>query len=256
MMKKLISLLLLFTILFPIHTLGANKKIAIVIDDFGNQMKGTEEMLALQIPLTVAVMPFLRSSTEDAKKAHQLGKEVIIHLQMEPVTGKSTWLGPKPITTDLSDLEIRKRVLAAIEDVPYAVGMNNHTGSKATSDERVMRVILTVCKERGLFFLDSRTSMNSVVGKIAKELDVPYMENNIFFDHSPTTEYVTKQANKLAQLSKTSDIIAIGHVGIPGEITASVIRQYTPLFKENANITFLSSFVKRENYPITIHEKE
>lgn len=255
-MKKLILLILLFTILSPIHTLGATHKLAIVIDDFGNQMKGTEEMLSLKIPITVAVMPFLRSSTEDAQKAHQLGKEVIIHLQMEPVTGKRTWLGPKPITTDLSNSEIRSRVLSAIEDVPYAVGINNHTGSKATADERVMRVILTVCKEKGLFFLDSKTSMNSVVGRIAKELNVPYMENNIFFDHSPTFEYVTKQANQIIQLSKTRDIIAIGHVGIPGEITSSVISKYSPLFQEHTNVAYLSDFIKREEYPITIHQKE
>jgi uncharacterized protein len=124
------------------------RSISIVIDDFGNNMRGTKEMLELPIPLTVAVMPLMETTQKDAELAHRLGHEVIVHMPMEPIRGKPSWLGPGAITTDLSNKEIRKRVEAAIESVPYAVGMNHHMGSKATADERVMRVVLTVCRER------------------------------------------------------------------------------------------------------------
>ena len=105
------------------------KELAIVIDDFGNNMKGTEEMLNLPVPITVAIMPFLSTSKEDAIRAHKKGHEVIVHLPLEPKKGKKSWLGPGAITTDLSDEEIRKRVKDAIESIPYAVGMNHHMGS-------------------------------------------------------------------------------------------------------------------------------
>ena len=84
------------------------KKVAIVIDDFGNNMDGTAEMMNLPIPFTVAVMPFLPSTKQDAQLAHDKGHEVILHLPMEPVRGKKSWLGPGAITTDLSNDEIHK----------------------------------------------------------------------------------------------------------------------------------------------------
>jgi len=158
----------------------SKKDLAIVIDDLGNNIEGTKELLNLPIKLTVAIMPFMSTTKQDAELAHQNGHEVIVHLPMEPKHGKEIWLGPGAITTDLSDIEIRKRVLAAIEDVPHAVGMNNHMGSKVSVDERVMRIILEVCKERGLFYLDSKTSSESVAKELAQEIKVPFLEKAVF----------------------------------------------------------------------------
>lgn len=229
-----------------------NHKVAIVIDDFGNNMKGTDQMLSLPIPLTVAVMPFLPSTKKDATMAHSKGYEVIVHLPMEPRRGKASWLGPNAITTNLSVQEIRKRVLAAIDDVPYAIGINNHMGSKATSDERVMRIVLSVCKERGLFFFDSKTNYRSVVSKIADEIGVPVIENKLFFDDLYTLNHIEKQTRLLLEKVKIEPtMIAIGHVGEPGEITSNVIKRYIPKIKQEATFVFLSELV--ENVPIPLH---
>ncbi|WP_223700572.1 divergent polysaccharide deacetylase family protein [Sutcliffiella deserti] len=220
------------------------KKVAIVIDDFGNNMKGTEEILQLPVKLTVAVMPFLSTTQEDSLLAHKLGHEVILHLPMEPLKGKKSWLGPGAITTDLTDEEIAKRVNAAIDAVPHAVGINNHMGSKATADERVMRIILSICKERKLYYLDSKTSRESVVPKIATEIGVPYLENELFFDEVYTTNHIVKQANQLIRKIEFDDsIIAIGHVGIAGEKTANVLRQYIPALREKAEPVTLSTLL-------------
>ena len=100
------------------------------------------------------------------RTANQYGHEVIVHLPMEPKKGKKSWLGPGAIMTDLSDNEIRKRVEDAVKDVQHAVGMNHHMGSKARKDERV---------ENGFFYLDSKTTGKSVVGKLVNELDVPFL---------------------------------------------------------------------------------
>ena len=91
----------------------SKRELAIVIDDLGNSMKGTEEILNLPIKLTVAIMPFLSSTKKDAELAYKNGHEVIVHLPMEPKKGKKSWLGPQGIMVDLSDQEIRRRVEAA-----------------------------------------------------------------------------------------------------------------------------------------------
>jgi polysaccharide deacetylase 2 family uncharacterized protein YibQ len=242
------SFLLLFLIAQPVFaeapTPVAKKSLAIVIDDLGDSMKGTEEILNLPINLTVAIMPFLSSTKKDAELAFKNGHEVIVHLPLEPKNGKKSWLGPQGITTDLDDAEIRRRVEAAIHDVPHAVGMNNHMGSKATEDERVMRIVLEVCQEHGLFYLDSKTTGKSVVGKLATEMDVPYLENGLFFDDVYTTEHIKKQAHLLEQkLSEIEKIVAIGHVGVAGPIMVDVLKEYIPAFENKADIVYLSDLL-------------
>jgi uncharacterized protein len=233
--------------LFSIPAQAESKhRVALVIDDFGNNMKGTEDMLALPIPLTVAVMPFLSTTKADAILAHKKGKEVIVHLPMEPMSGKQSWLGPKPITTDLSDAEIKARVKAAIKSVPYATGMNNHMGSKATADERVMRIVLQQCKEHNLFFLDSKTNHKSVVSKIAKELGVPCLENEVFLDQVASYSHVSKRMELLVtRLQTDAALIAIGHVGIHGDVTSSVIKQYIPRLQANAELQLASEMLPK-----------
>ncbi|MFC5447291.1 divergent polysaccharide deacetylase family protein [Paenibacillus aestuarii] len=222
------------------------KQVAIVIDDFGNNMDGTQEMLNLNIPFTVAVMPFLPSTKQDAQLAHEKGLEVILHLPMEPVRGKKSWLGPGAITTDLSNEEIRKRVIAAIDDVPYAIGINNHMGSKATADERVMKIIVEVCKERGLMILDSRTTPKSTIGKLCDQMGVPHTENQLFFDDIYTYNHISKQMVKFKKLVHDKEIsIAIGHVGPPGKKTAQVIKEAIPSIQQEATFVPISKTVKK-----------
>ncbi|WP_416825552.1 divergent polysaccharide deacetylase family protein [Ectobacillus polymachus] len=247
-MKKYVLGFLCFLLIFPAmaHAEG-ERKIAIVIDDFGNNMKGTEKMLSLPIPLSIAVMPFLPSTKQDAEMAHKKGYEVLVHLPMEPIRGKKSWLGPNAITTDLSDEEIKKRVEMAIADVPHAIGMNNHMGSKATADERVMRIVLSVCKTHGFFYLDSKTNSKSKVLPIAKELGVPVIENNMFFDDQYTHTHIAKQAALLLKRVKTANTtVIIGHVGPPGEITSSVIRTNIPNLKQEATFVFVSKLAEKQ----------
>lgn len=215
------------------------KKVAIVIDDFGNNMTGTTEMMDLKVQFTVAVMPFLPTTHRDAEWAHRLGHDVLVHLPMEPIRGLSSWLGPGAITTSLTDAEIRTRVNAAINDVPYAIGMNNHMGSKATADPRVMRIVLEVCRERGLFFLDSRTNYKSVVTKLADQLGVRTLDNHIFLDDQYTSQHIHKQVAQMNTfLLKHDECIVIGHVGPPGKKTANAINQASRQF--SGKIDFVS----------------
>ncbi|PYE52333.1 divergent polysaccharide deacetylase family protein [Paenibacillus barcinonensis] len=201
-------------------------RMAIIIDDVGNDMKGTSEILNMPVKLTVAVMPFLQTTKKDATAAHEKGMDVIVHMPMEPKKGRPEWLGPGAITSNLTDEQVREHVEKAIDDVPYAIGMNNHMGSKITSDKRIMSIVLDVCRERGLFFVDSRTNFRSVVGELATAKNMPPVGNDIFLDDQNTKAHIRKQLNLAAQraVDKQSCVV-IGHVGHTGMNTSAVIRE-------------------------------
>lgn len=222
------------------------KKMVIIIDDLGNGMKGTNEMLNMPITLNVAIMPFLPTTKKDAELAHEKGIDVLVHMPMEPRKGKKDWLGPGAITTDLSDEEIRKRVHAAIDDVPYAVAMNNHMGSKVTSDRRIMSIVLDVCKERGLFFVDSKTDHQSVVAELAVQKGMPPVENDIFLDDQYSISHISRQMRLAEEKLKQQDTcITIGHVGVPGLMTAGIIRDAIPRLTGKVEWISISKMAKQ-----------
>ncbi|MDF2946885.1 MAG: protein of unknown function YibQ [Bacillales bacterium] len=256
---KLAFKIILITFIFSLTTTMTTysqsdltpKYLSIVIDDFGNNMIGTKEMMELDLPITVAVMPFLPSSKQDAISAHKKGYEVLLHLPMEPNHGKASWLGPNPIITSLSSKEIRSRVLRALDEVPYAIGINNHMGSKATADKRVMEIIMRVCKERGLVFLNSRTNSSNVSELLAKKYNVPYLENDYFFDDVYEPAHINHQASKLISLfNKQNNVVAIGHVGIPGKMTSKALRTYSPVWRKRVLIVPISKqfYIKSNKY--------
>lgn len=214
--------------------------IALVIDDFGNHGDGTDEVLALGIPITAAVMPFTPYSEYDANAAHEAGLEVIIHIPMEPVHGRKEWLGPRGITTNLSDEEIQLRINEGLDLIKWAVGMNNHMGSKVTQDKRIIRNILKIAKQRNLFFLDSQTTENSIVSEIAKEIGIVSFKRDIFLDNSKNKENIENQLIKLGDIAlQKGYAIGIGHVGPEGgTITAEVIKSVYPEL-EKKGITFI-----------------
>ncbi len=226
---RIATCLLFFLLFISLHAhvlADSPKKVAIIIDDFGGKVHGVDSFLDGAIPITVAVMPFQEHSTEQAERAHQAGLEVIIHMPMEPKKGKASWLGPKGITSGLSDEEIRNRVQQAIIDVPYAKGFNNHMGSKIVENEHIMRIILEVVKEHNLYVIDSGTSPKSVISKIANELDIPHAMRHIFLDDTHSSrQHVNKQMTSLLKLAeKKKKAIGIGHVGVKGEETFSGIK--------------------------------
>ncbi|KAA9004243.1 divergent polysaccharide deacetylase family protein [Paenibacillus spiritus] len=222
-------------------------RMAIIIDDLGNGMKGTDEMFKLPMKLTVAVMPFLPTTKADAARAHKRGDDVLLHLPMEPRQGKPEWLGPGAVLARMSDGEVRKRVEAALDDVPYAIGINNHMGSKVTGDERVMRIILDVCRERGLFFVDSKTNYRSVVGRMALEMGLPKVENQIFLDDIHTAGHVSKQMSLAGKMARDNRFcITIGHVGVQGRQTAAGIRTGYESLKNQVVFVGISDLLREE----------
>ncbi|MNO28220.1 Divergent polysaccharide deacetylase [compost metagenome] len=229
----------------PAEDSSRRSRVAIIIDDFGNGMKGTDEMFALPVKFTVAVMPFLPTSEKDARRAHEQGLDVLVHLPMEPRQGKPQWMGPGAVLTRMSDEEVRERVEAALDNVPFAIGINNHMGSKVTGDERVMGIILAVCKERRMFFVDSHTNYRSVAGRMAREMGLPPVENHIFLDDVHTAGHVAKQMRLVQERALNQKYcVTIGHVGIQGKETAAGIRSGIAELKDSVEFVRISDLVK------------
>lgn len=216
----------------PTSSVNSNEKsyVAIIIDDFGYSGEGTNEMLALNIPITAAIMPFSDKTAQDSAAVIAAGKEAIIHMPMESLTGKKEWVGDKAVTTTMTDDEIKNRVLEGLNAVPNAVGINNHMGSKIMEDERSISAVIEEAAEKGLIFIDSKTTPNSKAKSACMEKGVPYLYRDVFLDSTNDINVVKKQLLKAGDIAiKKGTAIAIGHVGPEGgKITAQAIKELAP----------------------------
>lgn len=207
--------------------------IAIIIDDFGNNSKGTEEMLNLPIKFTGAVMPFMQCSSEEADRLRAKGKEVILHQPMEAHTGQRSWLGPVPI---LGDMSVEAAVKTFNENAASinAKGFNNHMGSLITEDKAKMTAILQAAKAKNMFFADSVTSAKSIAAKTAEELGVPYVKRDVFLDSTQDIATIKSNIKRTAEIAKKKGYaVAIGHVGAEGGVCTA--RAISDLYKELEN---------------------
>lgn len=207
--------------------------VVLVIDDFGNNGEGTDSVINLNIPITGAVIPGMPFAIQDAEKLHDAGKEVILHIPLEPERGKADWLGPSGILTSMGEEEVRKIIIRGIEEISYAVGMNNHMGSKAMKDEMIVNIITDIAKEKDLFFLDSKTTVPTLSKKLCEQKEVFFLERDIFLDNEKSVISVKKQMNKLGDIALDKGYaIAIGHVGIGGNSTVQGIKESITTLEE------------------------
>ena len=179
-------------------TPAAPARIAIVIDDLGNDPD--------------AVLPGLPASAESARRLSASGKEVLLHLPMEPDGYPRIRPGPGVVLRADSDEKIEKTVAEDLETVPGAVGVNNHMGSAATADPRVMRAVVRVLTARRLFLLDSRTTEATVARRIADEESLPAVSRKVFLDAVESEAAIAKSFGDLVRRAKKDgSALAIGH---------------------------------------------
>ncbi len=224
--------------------------LAIVIDDFGNNSAGTQEMLNLPFPITAAVMPGLPSSAKDAEDFHRAGKGVILHMPMQSDTGKLSWVGKVALTTALTDEESEKRLNDALDELKYAKGINNHMGSTITRNPHIMDIVCKVAKERNLILLDSVTTPKTVVKQQAEKNNVKFLKRDVFLDGTKDKAKITKNLMQAAEVAKKNGYaIAIGHVGPWGGMPmAEVLATKGPeLMKDGITFVTLEEMYKIAN---------
>ncbi len=186
-------------------------KIAIVIDDVGNDDNLKDVLWSFPHTVTLAIIPKLPRSEYFSTEGKKHGFEIILHQPMEPIrpVGEDD---ATMIKVKMSDRDIAEILGSNLQSVASAVGMNNHMGSLATQDERVMQVVLSELKKRGLFFLDSLTTSRSVCRKAANVVKLPYLARDVFLDNEMEPDYIHGQIEQLAQTArKMGSAIGIGH---------------------------------------------
>ena len=218
-------------------------RIAIVIDDLGNDEGAVRRLARLAQPVAGAVLPGLPGSAPAARALAQAGKEVILHLPMEPDGYPQVRPGPGVIVREQSESEIAEIFSRDLASVPGAVGVNNHMGSAATADARVMRAVLRAVAGRGLFFLDSRTTDATVAGDLARELGVPSASREVFLDRIATEPAVREALDELLRRARREGV-AVG-VGHPYPATLTVLEEELPkLAAKGIELVRLSQVVR------------
>jgi hypothetical protein len=227
----------------PAPTGRTAPRVAIVIDDLGDSLETAKRVLALEPAVTVAVIPFRAASSAVAAAAVAGGREVILHLPLEPEQHAAMNGGSGFLRTSMQPDAIEQQLERDLRAVPYIVGVNGHMGSRFTSDARAMQALLGALRERGLFFLDSKTSAESVAAEVAARLQVPFAERSVFLDHDPEPAAVAGALATAARLARQAgQAIAIGH---PHESTLAALAGWLPeIARQGIEVVPVSALVR------------
>ncbi len=217
-------------------------KAAFIIDDLGYETEVAKKMMELEYPIALSILPFLQYSEFTAEESKKNNKEIMLHLPMEPNNSDAN-PGPGVIKSYMSEKEISQAVRKCILDFPYAIGVNNHMGSKITEDREIMKVVLEEIKGYNLFFIDSMTSKNSIAYEVAQEMGIKSAVRSVFLDNNNDMEYIKGQMLEVLETAlRKGEVIAIGHSRIN---TFYVLKRMIPeLIRAGIEIVPVSELVK------------
>ena len=214
-----------------------------VFDDGGQNLNHLDAFLNLPFPITVAVLPKLAYSKESAKKIRASGNELMLHQPMQAIN-KSVNPGPGAITPEMDEDQIIATLFTNINEIGPVAGINNHEGSAITADAEKMEIVLKVASENGIFFLDSRTNVETKVPYVAGEMGYTYYERNIFLDNTKTKENALSELKKgLTIANKNGSVIMIGHVW-SADFLPAFLKEIYPELKEKG---YTFSVVSKSN---------
>ncbi len=221
-------------------------ELAIILDDLGHDRASADSVLALPFPVTISVLPHLPLSSEVAEEAYRRGDQVMLHLPMESLSEGDPSEGAVPESVELhvgmNQEQIVSAVNSMLETVPHAAGVNNHQGSRATSDPALMRALMSVLREHDLFFIDSRTTAATVAFDTAEAVGVRAASRKVFLDDTPTRDGVLAQLDRATRDAlRDGSAIAIGH---PHPTTIAALSDGVPgLESRGIRLVFASDLV-------------
>ena len=226
----------------PPNAAVSGPKLAIVLDDLGNDRETAEAVFALHYPLTISVLPYHAHSTEIAEEAQRRGLEVMLHLPMRAIANETP--EAHQLEAGMSGEEVARALSGMLESVPTASGVNNHEGSLATADAKLMGELMPLLKQRDLFFVDSRTTAATVAFEAAEHAGVRSGFRNVpFLDDVQDVAAIRKQLElALRGAKEKGGAIAIGH---PHAETLRALREVLPQVEgEGVHLVFVSELVK------------
>jgi len=206
-------------------------KVAIVIDDFGYDGRLARRFLQVDAPLSFSVLPNGTFSKSIARRVRQAGRELLLHLPMEPKGYPEVDPGIGALLTEMTDMQLVAVLRKNLDALPYVKGVNNHMGSEFCENKEKLRSVMRELKSRGLFFVDSRTTSGTQAYRVAQEEEVPSAERNVFLDNIQSPQAVRRQLKRLIQLAKLKgQAIGIAH---PHEVTLKVLKEDIPKLSSN-----------------------
>jgi hypothetical protein len=216
-------------------------EIAIILDDLGYKKELAFWFLRAEIPLTFSVLPgapFTRSIVEDIRET---GGELMLHLPMEPKKYPDINPGPGALLLSMNDQEIRGVLEEDLKQIPGASGVNNHMGSSFTENPEKMKVVLEELSNRDLFFVDSRTTSETVGYKMASDMGLPSNKRGVFLDNDLDPRAIEIQVERLMSMARHSGAaIGICH---PHPETLEVLRKYYPKIRREFQMVRISNLV-------------
>jgi polysaccharide deacetylase 2 family uncharacterized protein YibQ len=241
-------LLILFTLLSiaPL-TVAKNAQVAIIIDDIGYR-KSDAAALTLPGAITFAILPHTPFGKILAAQAYNKNNEIILHIPMEAENGKA--LGPGALTVHMDEKSIRRELTRAFAEIPFAIGINNHMGSKLTKLYSPMMWTMRFLKERDLIFVDSVTTNRTKAERIALQIGVPTTHRQIFLDNELSSDYIDQQFMQLIDhAQRYQSVVAIAH---PHPETIVALNRLLPLLTElDIDLVSISTLIGK---PQNIHE--
>ncbi len=220
---------------------GHSPRLAIIIDDVGSDPAAVDIIFGLTYPLTLSVLPNHPCSTAVAEEAHRRGFQVMLHLPMESQTNETP--ESEELRVGMSTPEVARLLGEMVQSVPYAVGVNNHQGSLATSDPRLMAELMPLLRARNLFFIDSRTTVATVAYETAERNGVRSGFRNVPFLDDIQTEPAIRRQLEIAihDAKKKGEAIVIGH---PHPETLRVLKEMLPHVQSQAvELVYVSTLV-------------
>lgn len=217
-------------------------RLVLIIDDLGYDRSAADALLALPFPLTVSVIPHLPLSAEVAEEAYRRGEQVMLHLPMESI-GSGAKQEDVELRPGMNAAQVDSLLAGMLATVPHAAGVNNHEGSLATSDATLMQELMPALHERGLFFIDSRTSAATVAYDTAEKFGVAAASRKVFLDDVPERNTILAQLDLAARDAQRDGFaIAIGH---PRPDTIAALRDGVPRIQARGiRLTFASDVVR------------
>ena len=219
-------------------------KLAIVIDDLGYDGRLASRFLEIKYPLSFSVLPHGTFSASIARRVHEAGQELLLHLPMEPKGYPEVKPGEGALLLSMTDEEFSQTLRNDLDSFPYIIGVNNHMGSRLSENEDKMRLVMQELKNRSLFFLDSRTSTETKAYSVARQLKVPAAERDVFLDNIQNPKAIRSQMNRLIQLARLRGAaVGIAH---PHETTLAVLKEEVPsLPGKGVKLVPISMIVRR-----------
>jgi len=220
------------------------RPIAVIIDDIGFDLRIVEELAGIPAPIAFAVLPHTPHAEEAARILHAAGKEILLHLPMEPRSYPEESPGAGALMVDMDERQIRKQVRENLTAVPYVSGVNNHMGSRFMEDEARLTMVMEELKKRGLYFVDSRTTLDSRGREAANRTGVRFAARDLFIDHLPgyaaALENLTGPSRRGGENGKP--LLMIGH---PHPETLRALRDALPRWQaEGVRLVALPTFIR------------